>query len=79
MKSGMTSCPQQQDFDAVVAFLTQYNDKQEPTPSINIDLVTQIRSAKQQETSTVCGTFKGKIELKKYSSKEYESMSMAQH
>ena len=30
-------------------------------------------------TSTTHDTFKGKIELKKYSREEYDSMSMAQH
>ena len=32
-----------------------------------------------EKNSTTHGAFKGKIELKKYSRKEYESMSMVQH
>ena len=36
----------EKDFDAVVAFLTQYIDKRAPTPSVNVAFVTQIRPAK---------------------------------
>ena len=67
------------DFDAVVAFLTQYIDKRTPTPSVKIASVTQTRPAKQQKTSVSCGTFKGTIVLKKYSWEEYDSMLAAQH
>ena len=41
--------------------------------------VMKTRPAKWQKTSTSCGTFKGKIKLKKYSREEYDSLSMAQH
>ena len=54
------------DFDAVVTFLTQYIDKRAPTPSVKVASVRQSRPAKQQKTSTTKGTFKGKIELKRY-------------
>ena len=64
-------------FDAVVAFLTQYIDKRAPTPSVKVASVTQTRPAKQQKTSASHGTFKGKIELKKYSREEHESMLVA--
>ena len=67
------------DFDAVVAFLAQYIDKKAPTLSVMIASVTQIRLAKRQKTSTNHGTFRGKIELKKVSRQEYDSMSAAQH
>ena len=40
--------------------------------------VIQTRSAKRQKTSASCSTVRGKIELKKYSREEYESMSAAQ-
>ena len=56
----------EKDFDMVVAFLTQYIDKKEPTPSVKVASVMQTRTAKQQKTSASCGTFKGKIKLKKY-------------
>ena len=36
----------------------------------------QTRPARRQKISTTCVTFKGKIEFKKYSRKEYGSMSM---
>ena len=65
-------------FDAVVAFLTQSIDKRALTPSVKVASVAQTQPAKQQKTSTTCGTFKGKTELKKYSREEYGSMSKAQ-
>ena len=40
--------------------------------------VTQTRPAKLHKTSTSCGTFEGKIELKKYSREEYDSMLTVQ-
>ena len=49
------------DFNTIVAFLTQYLDKRGHTPSEKVASVAQTRSAKQQKTSTVCGTFKGKM------------------
>ena len=67
------------DFDAVVAFLTQYIDMKAPTASVKVAFVTQIRPAKRQKNSTSRGMFSGKIELKKYSREEYGSMSAAQH
>ena len=69
----------EKDFDAVVAFLTQYIDEKAPTPSIKVAPVTQTRPAKRQKTSTSCGTFSRKIELKKYSKEMYDSMLVAQH
>ena len=57
------------DFDVVVAFLTQYINKKAPTPSVKVASVNQTRPAKWQKTSTNNGTFKGKIELEKYSRK----------
>ena len=66
----------QKDFNAVVAFLTQYIDKTAPTPNVKVASVSQ--TAKQQKTSTTCGTFRGKIELKKKSREEYDSMSVTQ-
>ena len=56
------------DFNAVVAFLTQYIDKR-----------VQTRPSKQQNTKVNLGTFKRKIKLKKYSREEHNSMLMAQH
>ena len=64
------------DFDAVVAFLTQYIDKSSPTLSVMVVSVTQNRPAKWQKTNASSGTFKIKIELKKYSREEYDSMSI---
>ena len=66
------------DFDADFTFLTQHIDKSAPTPNVNIASVDQARPAKRHRTSTIHGTFKGKNELKKYSKKEYDSMSMTQ-
>ena len=66
------------DFDEVVTFLSQYIDKRAPTLSVKVASVGQSRPAKQQKTTTTHGTFKEKIELKKYSREEYDSMSMTQ-
>ena len=60
------------DFDTVVAFLTQYIKKKAPTLSVMVASVMQTRPAKRQKTSTSHGTFRGKIELKKYSQEEYD-------
>ena len=68
----------EKDFDTIVTLLSQYIDKSAPTPSMKVASVGQSRPAKQQKTSATHGTFKGKIELKKYSRVEYESMLMAQ-
>ena len=57
----------EKDFDAVFTFLIQYIDKKAPTPSVKVASVTQTRPAKRQKTSMSRGTFRGKIELKKYS------------
>ena len=62
------------DFDAVVAFLSKNIDKKAPTPSVKVASVTQTRPAKRQRTSTRHGTFRVKIELRKYSQEEYDSM-----
>ena len=69
----------EKDFDAVVAFLTQYIDKKAPTPSMKVAYIGQSRPAKWQMTTTANATFKGKIESKQYSREEYDSMLMAQH
>ena len=69
----------EKDFNTVVTFLTQYINKRELTPSVKIVFVNQNRPTKQQKNSTTCETFKGKIELKKYSREEYDSMLVAQH
>ena len=53
------------DFDAVVAFLSQNIDKKAPTHSVKGASVTQTRPAKRQKTSTSCITFKGMITCKK--------------
>ena len=65
-------------FNVVVTFLTQYIDKRAPTLSVKVASVTQTRPAKRQKTSTSHGTFRGKIELKKYSREEYDSISVGQ-
>ena len=52
------------EFDAVVAFFTQYIDKKAPTPNVMVISVTQTRLVKRQKTSASHGTFRGKIELK---------------
>ena len=69
----------EKDFNAVVTFLTQYTNKRAPTLSVHIASVGQTRPAKQQKTSPTHGTFKGEIELKKYSREDYDSMSTAQY
>ena len=90
MASGVTSHPQQlpqqghkpdkyeKDFDAVVAFLSQYIIKRALTPSVKIASAGQNRPTKWQKISNTHCTFKGKIELKKYSRKENDSMSTTQ-
>ena len=67
------------DFDSVFAFLNQNIDKRATTPSLKVAFVTQTRPAKWQKTSTSHGTFKGMIELKKYSWEKYDWMSVIQH
>ena len=69
----------EKDLDPVFIFLTQYIFKRAPTPSVMVASVMQTRPSKQQKTKASHGTFKGKIELKKYSREEYDLMSMAQH
>ena len=68
----------EKNFNAVVAVLTQYIDKRASTPSVRAASVTKTRYARQQKTSASCGTFKGKIDLKKYSREEFNLMSAAQ-
>ena len=68
----------EKDVDAVIAFLSQYIDRKAPTPSVKVASIDQTRPAKRQKTSASHGTFRGKIELKKYSREEYDSMSVAQ-
>ena len=57
----------EKDFDAIVTIFTQNIDKKARIPSVNIASVGQTRPAKREKTSTSCGTFRGKIELKMYS------------
>ena len=64
----------EKDFDAVVIFFTQYMDKRAPTPSVKVGSVMQTSPTKQQKTNASHVTFKGKIELKKYSRDEYNLM-----
>ena len=45
---------------------------------MKIASVAQNRPAKQQKTSATHGTFKEKIEMKKYSMEEYDLMLMTQ-
>ena len=66
----------EKDFDTVVAILTQYIDKRESISTVKVASVAQIRPPKWQ-TSATHVTFKGKIELKKYSREKYNSMLMA--
>ena len=56
------------DFDTVVAFLSQNIDTKAPT--LKVASITQTRPANRQKSSTSCGAFRGKIELKKYSREE---------
>ena len=64
----------EKDFDAIVAYLSWYIDKQWPTLTIKVESVAQARPTKKQKISSAYGTFKGKIELKKYAREEYGSM-----
>ena len=57
----------EKNFITVVTFIIQYIDKSPPIPSVKDGSFTQTRPAKWQKTSAICVTFKGKIELKKYS------------
>ena len=63
----------------LLTFLTQYIDKRALTPSAKVASVGQNRPAKQQKKYPSHGTFKGKIELRKYSREEYNSISIVQH
>ena len=63
----------EKDFNVVVTFHTQYTDKRRPTPSVKVHFVVQTRPAKWQKINAICGTFKGKIESKKYTREEYDS------
>ena len=42
----------EKDFDAVVAFLSQYIDRKAPTPSVKAASITQAKPAKRQKTTT---------------------------
>ena len=68
-----------EDFNAVVTFLSQCNDKKASPPSVKAASVGENKPTKWQKTSTTHGTFEGKIEWKKYSREEYDLMSMAQY
>ena len=47
------------DFDAVIAFLTQYIYKKATKTSVKVASITQTRPAKRWKTSTSCSTFEG--------------------
>ena len=68
----------EKDVDVLVTFFTKYINKRAPTLSVKVASVGQTRPAKWQKTSASCGILKGKVELKKYSREEYDSMSKAQ-
>ena len=68
----------EQEFDAIVAFLTQNIDKQGPILRVKIISVAQSRPATKQKTIALCSTFKDQIQLKKYSREEYDLMLIAQ-
>ena len=68
----------QKDFDAIVAFLTQYIDKRAPTHSVKVASAGQNRTVKWQKSSTIHGIFKVKIVLKKYCRDKYDSMAKSQ-
>ena len=46
---------------------------------MKVTSITQNRPAKRQKTSVSHGTFKGKIKMRKYLPKKYDSMSATQH
>ena len=58
--------------------LSHSENKTALTPNVRVSSVAQTRPAKWQKANTSHSTFKGKIEFKKYSREEYDSMSMAQ-
>ena len=62
------------DFDVVVTFLTQYINRKAPTPSVKVASITQTRSAKRKKTRASYNIFRGKIELREYFKKEYDSI-----
>ena len=66
-------------FDPVVTFLTHYINKRSTTPSLKVSSVMQTRPTNWQMINAGHCTFKGKIELKKNSQEEYDSLIMAQH
>ena len=68
----------EKNFDAVVIYLSQHFDKRGPTPCIKIVSIAQTWPIIKQKTSTASGTIKRKIELKKDSREEYDSMSIEQ-
>ena len=69
---------QYENFDTEVAFLIHYINKKALTPSMKVASIGQNRPAKWQRTSATHGTFKGEIDLKMYSTEEYDSMFMVQ-
>ena len=68
----------EKNFDAVVTFLSQYINKGAPTPNAQDASVGQSRPAKWQRPALPMALSREKIQLKKYSSVEYESMSTEQ-
>ena len=69
----------EKDFNAVAAILTRYIDKRAPTLSVKVTSVGQTRPDKWQMTSDSHGISKGKVEFKKHSSEEYDSVLMTHH
>ena len=68
----------ERDFDTIVTYLAHYINKRAIKPCVKVASVAQTRPAKQQKSSAIHDTFKGKIELKKYFREEYDSTLMAQ-
>ena len=65
----------EKDFDAVVAFLTQYIGKKATMPSVKVAVVGQNRLPSGRRPVLPVALLK-KVELKKYSREKYDSMSM---
>ena len=51
----------EKDFITIVAYLSQFVEKQDPTVSVKTVSVVQSRPAKSQKTSVACTTLKGRI------------------
>jgi len=56
-----------------------FNAERAPTLSVKVASGGGTRPAKWQKTNSSHGTFKGKIELKKYTKQKYDFMLTVQH